>query len=138
MSQDLVKFGMIPEFIGRIPVITSTHELKENDLVRILTEPKNAIIKQYHRMFELEGVDLEFEPDALQEIAHLAIQRGTGARGLRAICESTLQDTMFDIPSDLDVKRVVVTKEAVQGKEGPKLIHSSQSKKVHKKMPKSA
>lgn len=138
MSQDLVKFGMIPEFIGRIPVITSTHELKENDLVRILTEPKNAIIKQYHRMFELEGVDLEFEPDALQEIAHLAIQRGTGARGLRAICESTLQDTMFDIPSDLDIKRVVVTKEAVQGKEGPKLIHSSQSKKVHKKMPKSA
>ena len=110
MPQDLHKFGMIPEFIGRIPVITSTKELTEDDLVRILTEPKNALVKQYRRMFELEGVELEFEDEALREIARQALSRGTGARGLRSICEATLQDTMFDLPSDLDITRVVVTK----------------------------
>ncbi|WP_444329009.1 ATP-dependent Clp protease ATP-binding subunit ClpX, partial [Paratractidigestivibacter sp.] len=113
MPQDLHKFGMIPEFVGRLPVITTTKELTEDDLVRILVEPKNALVKQYKRIFELEGVDLEFEPDALREIARQALARKTGARGLRAICESTLQDTMFDVPSDLDVTRVVVTKESV-------------------------
>lgn len=128
MPQDLHKFGMIPEFVGRIPVITATHELKEDDLVRILTEPKNAIVKQYRRMFELEGVDLEFEPESLREIARLALKRNTGARGLRAICEATLQDTMFDIPSDLDVTKVTVTKEAVDGTEPPHLGYASESK----------
>ena len=128
MPQDLHKFGMIPEFVGRIPVITATHELREDDLVRILTEPKNAIVKQYRRMFELEGVDLEFEPESLREIAKLALKRNTGARGLRAICEATLQDTMFDLPSDLDISKVVVTKEAVDGTEPPKLIRSADSK----------
>ncbi len=128
MPQDLHKFGMIPEFVGRIPVITATHELKEDDLVRILTEPKNAIVKQYKRMFELEGVDLEFEPESLREIARLALKRNTGARGLRAICETTLQDTMFDIPSDLDVTKVTVTKEAVDGTEPPRLGYANESK----------
>ncbi len=128
MPQDLHKFGMIPEFVGRIPVITATHELREDDLVRILTEPKNAIVKQYRRMFELEGVDLEFEPESLREIARLALKRNTGARGLRAICEATLQDTMFDIPSDLDVTKVTVTKEAVDGTEPPRLGYANETK----------
>ena len=122
--QDLHKFGMIPEFVGRIPVICSTKQLGEDDLVRILTEPRNAIVKQYTRMFEIEGVSLEFEPDALREMAHLALARKTGARGLRAICESTLQQTMFDVPSDLSVAKVVVTKAVVDGEEQPKLLRT--------------
>ena len=125
MPQDLHKFGMIPEFIGRIPVICSTKELTEDDLVSILTEPKNALVKQYKRMFELEGVDLEFEDEALREIARQAIERGTGARGLRAICEATLQETMFDVPSDLDVTKVVVTKECVGGGQRPRILYNS-------------
>lgn len=112
--QDLHKFGMIPEFVGRIPVITSTRELRESDLVRILTEPKNAIVKQYKRMFALEGVELNFDDDALTAIAQLALKRATGARGLRAICEATLQETMFDLPSDTDITKVVVTRESVE------------------------
>ena len=119
---DLHKYGLIPEFIGRIPVITSTQELTEDDLVDILTKPKNALVKQYTRMFQIEGVALEFEPDALREIARLAIERETGARGLRAIMEATLEQTMFDVPSDIDVVRVVVTKEAVDGLEEPRRI----------------
>ncbi len=115
MPQDLHKFGMIPEFVGRLPVITTTKELTEDDLVRILTDPKNALVKQYKRIFELEGVELDFEPEALTEIARQALARKTGARGLRAICESTLQDAMFDVPSDLDVTKVVVTKDSVGG-----------------------
>ena len=122
--QDLHKFGMIPEFVGRIPVITSTRQLEEADLVRILTEPRNAIVKQYTRMFELEGVELEFESEALQQMAHLALARKTGARGLRAICEATLQQTMFDIPSDLTISKVVVTKAAVDGDEMPRFVRT--------------
>lgn len=128
MPQDLHKFGMIPEFLGRIPVITSTRELTEDDLVSILTQPRNALVKQYKRMFELEGVELVFEDDALAEIARQAISRGTGARGLRAICEATLQDTMFDLPSDLDITKVVVTKESVGGKEQPRLVTTAHGK----------
>ncbi|MGI6229358.1 MAG: ATP-dependent Clp protease ATP-binding subunit ClpX [Tractidigestivibacter sp.] len=122
MPQDLHKFGMIPEFIGRIPVICSTKELTEDDFVQILTQPRNALVKQYRRMFEIEGVDLEFTDAALREIAHQAIERGTGARGLRAICESTLEQTMFDLPSDLDITKVIVTAESVGGKEPPEII----------------
>ena len=122
MPQDLHKFGMIPEFVGRLPVITTTRELTEDDLVKILVEPKNALVKQYKRIFEIEGVDLDFEEDALREIAKRALARKTGARGLRAICESTLQDTMFDVPSDLDVTRVVVTKDSVDGGQQPTII----------------
>ena len=127
MPQDLHKFGMIPEFIGRIPVITSTKELTEDDLVEILTQPKNAIVQQYKRMFEIEGVNLEFQDDALREIAREAISRNTGARGLRAICEATLEETMFDIPSDLEITDVVVTPESVGGKQPPKIVRKSSS-----------
>ena len=122
--QDLHRFGMIPEFVGRIPVICSTRQLTEDDLVHILTEPRNAIVKQYRRLFELEGVELEFEDDALREMAHLALERKTGARGLRAIAEKTLQQTMFDVPSDLSISKVVVTKASVDGDEQPKLVHT--------------
>ncbi len=121
MPQDLHNFGMIPEFVGRIPVITTTRELTEDDLVEILTTPKNALVKQYKRMFEIEGVELAFTEDALREIAHQAIDRGTGARGLRAICEQTLEQVMFDLPSDERIERVVVTKECVGGATMPLL-----------------
>ncbi len=127
MPQDLHKFGMIPEFVGRIPVICSTNELTEDDLVEILTKPKNAIVKQYRRMFRIEGVDLVFEDDALREISRLAIQRKTGARGLRAICEGVLQDIMFDLPTDLAIARVIVTKESVEGAEMPRIERMSGS-----------
>jgi ATP-dependent Clp protease ATP-binding subunit ClpX len=119
MPQDLQKFGMIPEFVGRIPVITSTKQLTEDDLVSILTTPRNALIKQYRRMFQIEGVELEFTDEALREIAHLAVERETGARGLRSICEEVLQDVMFDLPSDLTIQKVIVTKESVEGTEKP-------------------
>ena len=126
---DLHKFGMIPEFIGRIPVITSTRELREDDLVKILTEPKNAIVKQYRRMFKLEGVQLEFEPEALRALASMALKRGKGARGLRAICEATLQDTMFNIPDDLTIEKVVVTERSGNCSEQPQFITSIKSRK---------
>ncbi len=129
MPQDLHKFGMIPEFVGRIPVITSTRELAEDDLVRILTEPKNALVKQYQRLFELEDVDLVFEDGALQEMAHLAIERETGARGLRAIMEDTLEQTMFDVPSDPDVVSVVVTPASVRREVAPMRVSKSKGKR---------
>ncbi len=124
MPQDLHKFGMIPEFIGRIPVITATRELTEDDLVDILTTPKNALVKQYRRMFAIEGVNLEFTPESLRAIAKLALARGTGARGLRAILEQVLQDTMFDIPDELDIKRVVITPECVDGDAKPEIYRA--------------
>ncbi len=122
LPQDLNAFGMIPEFIGRTPVITETRALDEDDLVRILTEPRNAIVKQYRRMFQLEGVDLEFEPEALREVARMALARKTGARGLRSICEDVLQQTMFDLPSEQGVSKVVVTAAAVRGEEQPRRV----------------
>ena len=102
-------------------MITTTKALTEDDLVEILTTPKNALVKQYTRMFEIEGVELEFEEEALREIARQAIERNTGARGLRSICEATLQETMFDLPSDTRVGRMVVTKESVGGDQMPRL-----------------
>lgn len=122
LPEDLNAFGMIPEFIGRTPVITQTCALSEDDLISILTEPKNAIVKQYRRMFRLEGCELEFEPEALREIAKLALARKTGARGLRSICEDLLQQTMFDLPSEENVAKVVVTPAAVRGEERPRRI----------------
>ena len=124
LPEDLNNFGMIPEFIGRTPVITQTQALSEDDLVGILTEPKNAVVKQYHRMFSLEGVELVFEPDALHEIAKKALARKTGARGLRSICEELLQQTMFDLPSEEGVLRVVVTAAAVHGEEQPRRVYA--------------
>src|ERR1700758_744062 len=114
MPEDLLKFGMIPEFVGRLPVITSVHNLDREALIRILTEPRNALVRQYRRLFELDGVDLEFTQDALEAIADQAIHRGTGARGLRAIMEEVLLPVIYDIPSRDDVAKVVVTKETVQ------------------------
>ena len=121
--QDLVKFGLIPEFVGRIPVLTHVDDLGEDDLVRILTEPKNAVVRQYRKMFQLEDVELEFEDAALHEIARMALARKTGARGLRAICEDVLQHTMFDLPSEEGVAKVIVTEAAVKGTEQPQRIY---------------
>lgn len=120
--EDLQKFGMIPEFIGRIPVICSLDELDEDALVRILTEPKNALVKQYRRLFEFDGTKLTFTDEALHEIAKETILHGTGARGLRAICERVLQDTMYELPERLDVSEVVVTSKSVKGEIPPTSI----------------
>lgn len=122
LPEDLNSFGLIPEFVGRIPVITSVEELNEDDLVRILTEPKNALVKQYQRMFGFDQVKLVFEEDALRAIARLAIERGTGARGLRSICESVLQDTMYILPSADDIAEVIVTEACVNGDEEPLVV----------------
>ncbi len=122
IPEDLMKFGIIPEFIGRIPILATLERLDENDLVRILTEPKNALVKQYQKLLSLDNIELEFEPDALHAIAHKAIVRNTGARGLRSIIEDVMQDMMFDLPSRPDVAKVIVTKAAVEGDGEPKLI----------------
>lgn len=122
LPEDFVKFGLIPEFVGRVPVSVGLDLLDEEALTRILTEPKNAIVKQYKKLFELDGVNLEFEDDAVKAIAKLSFERKTGARGLRAIMESVMMNSMFEIPSDEEVARCVITKESVEGKEEPKLI----------------
>ena len=108
-----MKFGLIPEFIGRLPVITTVSPLDRDALVSILTEPRNALVKQYQKMFEIDGVELEFTDDAIEAVADQALLRGTGARGLRAIMEEVLLPVMFDVPSDDDIARVVVTREVV-------------------------
>ncbi|MGO1058924.1 ATP-dependent protease ATP-binding subunit ClpX [Planococcus sp. FY231025] len=122
IPEDLLKFGLIPEFIGRLPVLASLEQLDENALVQILTEPKNALIKQYQKMMELDGVELTFEPDALVEIAKLAIERKTGARGLRSIIENIMLEVMFDLPSREDIKECIITKETFTENAQPKLI----------------
>jgi ATP-dependent Clp protease ATP-binding subunit ClpX len=122
MPEDLLKFGMIPEFVGRLPVITSVHNLDREALILILTEPRNALVRQYHRLFELDNVDLEFTDDALEAIADQAILRGTGARGLRAILEEVLLSVMYEVPSREDVARVVITREAVLEHVNPTLV----------------
>jgi len=122
MPEDLMKFGLIPEFIGRLPVITTVSPLDRDALVRILTEPRNALIKQYMRMFEIDGVELEFTPEAVEAVADQALLRGTGARGLRAIMEEVLLPVMFDVPSETDIARVVVTREAVLDNVFPTIV----------------
>jgi len=122
MPEDLLKFGMIPEFVGRLPVITSVHNLDREALIRILTEPRNALVKQYRRLFELDGVDLEFTPDALEAVADQAILRGTGARGLRAILEEVLLSVMYEVPSRKDVERVVITGPVVLEHVNPTIV----------------
>ncbi|MCC2308995.1 ATP-dependent Clp protease ATP-binding subunit ClpX [Cellulomonas chengniuliangii] len=122
MPEDLLKFGLIPEFIGRVPVITTVSPLDRDALVRILTEPRNALVKQYQRMFEIDGVELEFTDDAVTAIADQALLRGTGARGLRAIMEEVLQQVMFEVPSRDDVERVVITREVVLENVNPTLV----------------
>ena len=120
--EDLMKFGLIPEFIGRLPVITTVEPLDREGMVSILTEPKNALVKQYKRMFEIDGVQLEFTPDALDAVAEQAMSRGTGARGLRAILEEVLLPVMFDVPSEDDIDKVVITREVVLDRITPTIV----------------
>ncbi|MBF6056923.1 MULTISPECIES: ATP-dependent Clp protease ATP-binding subunit ClpX [Thiomicrorhabdus] len=125
--EDLIKFGLIPEFVGRLPMVAALEELNEEALVQILTEPKNALVKQFQKMFELEGAELQFRKDALIEIAHLAIERKTGARGLRSIMEQLLLDTMYDLPSLKNVDKVVINKAVIQGKKSPMLVYQEEA-----------
>ncbi|PYC24524.1 ATP-dependent Clp protease ATP-binding subunit ClpX [Aquipseudomonas alcaligenes] len=122
---DLVKFGLIPEFVGRLPVIATLDELDEAALMQILTEPKNALTKQYAKLFEMEGVDLEFRADALKAVAKRALERKTGARGLRSILEGVLLDTMYEIPSQSDVSKVVIDESVIEGSSKPLLIYEN-------------
>ena len=128
MPEDLLKFGLIPEFIGRVPVVVSLDALDQEALIDILVKPKNALVKQFQKLFEMDDVELEFQPDALQAIAELALEQKTGARGLRSILESIMQDTMYTVPSQSDVKKCVITKEAVLKHEPPRLIRVDQAK----------
>ena len=122
MPEDMLKFGMIPEFIGRLPVFTSVAKLDRDALMKVLTEPRNALVKQYQKLFDLDGVELDFTEEALAEIADQALKRGTGARGLRAILEEVLLNVMYDVPSRSDVARVVVTEETVRDNVLPTLV----------------
>ena len=121
---DLLKFGIIPELVGRMPVITSLHDLKKEDLVRILVEPKNALTKQYKALLAMDNVELEIQPEALEAVAEKAIERQIGARGLRAVMESTMLKTMFAIPSDLSIKKVIITPDCINGSE-PMIIRDT-------------
>jgi ATP-dependent Clp protease ATP-binding subunit ClpX len=134
MPEDMLKFGMIPEFIGRLPVFTSVAQLDKEALVAVLTEPKNALVRQYQKLFDLDGVELEFTPDALEAVAEQAILRGTGARGLRAIMEEVLLTVMYDVPSREDVARVVINREVVAKNVNPTLIPRDAT--VAKRIPK--
>ena len=137
LPQDLLKFGLIPEFVGRLPIIATLQELDKEALINIVTEPKNALTKQYKKLLELDGVELEFEPEALNSIVEKAIERNTGARGLRSIIEDIMRDIMFDIPSNPKIEKCIITKETFEGKEGPKLVlnenKTSKRMKIKKK-----
>jgi ATP-dependent Clp protease ATP-binding subunit ClpX len=132
LPADLLKFGLIPEFVGRLPVMVTLDALDEEALVRILTEPKNALVKQYEKLLELDGVALEFKDDALTAIAEEAIRRNTGARGLRAIVEEIMMNVMYDLPSRTDVTKCVVTKDVILKKEEPFLVTTDKGKKGKK------
>lgn len=127
IPQDLVKFGIVPELVGRLPIITTLDEMDEESLIRILTEPKNALVKQYAKLFQYDSIELEIEQPALAEIAKLALEQKTGARGLRAILEGILMQTMYEAPSQTDVRKVVVTAECVQNHTAPKLLNEEGS-----------
>ncbi len=132
MPQDLIKFGLIPEFIGRVPMVESLELLDREALIRILTEPKNAIIKQYKRLFDLDGVELEFSQEALETIADQAVERKIGARGLRAIMEKVMTDIMYEIPSDDTIGRCLITKEVVEDGAQPQLTYRDTEVKKRK------
>lgn len=132
LPQDLLKFGLIPEFVGRLPIITTLKELDRETLIRIITEPKNALVKQYKKLFEYDNVELDFEKDALDLIVDKAIERNTGARGLRSILEDIMRDVMFDIPSNPNIEKCIITKETVESKAAPKLI-INENKQENKK-----
>ena len=124
----MIKFGLIPEFVGRIPVLVTLDELDEQALIRILLEPKNAVIKQYQELFKMDDVELEFDEDALKAIAKLAYDRKTGARGLRTIIEKSLMNIMFELPSRQDISKVILTKESVLEGKDPKLVFKTNNK----------
>jgi ATP-dependent Clp protease ATP-binding subunit ClpX len=128
--EDLIKFGLIPEFIGRLPIIATLEDLDEEALVRILTEPKNALTKQYKALFDMDGVNLDFRDGALRAIARKAIERKTGARGLRSILENILMDPMFDIPTANDIQDVVISEEVVTDNATPLIVHVPSAKEA--------
>tara|TARA_X000000368_G_scaffold132075_1_gene103677 strand:- start:781 stop:2046 length:1266 start_codon:yes stop_codon:yes gene_type:complete len=131
--EDLVRYGLIPEFVGRLPVIATLEELDEPSLIKILTEPKNALIKQYQRLFEMEECDLEFRDDALLAIAKKAMKRKTGARGLRTLLEKTLLDTMYELPSSSEISKVVIDKTVIESSKEPLLIYEKNKNKANSK-----
>lgn len=133
MPEDLLKFGLIPEFVGRLPVTVTLDSLDEDALVQILTTPKNALVKQYQKLLELDGVQLEFKEDALKAVAHAALKRKTGARGLRSIIEEVMCNVMYDVPSRNDVSKCIVTKECILKKDEPILVTSGERSKPKKK-----
>ena len=124
--EDLIKFGLIPEFVGRLPVVATLDELDEAALICILTEPRNALTKQYRRLFEMEGAELEFREEALKAVAHRAMQRKTGARGLRTILETALLDTMYDLPTMRNVQKVVVDETVIEGQSKPYVVYRAE------------
>ena len=126
----MTKFGLIPEFIGRIPIMVTLEGLSKESLVRILKEPKNALVKQYQKLFGLDSVKLTFEDDAVEEIANMAYERATGARGLRSIMEKTMMDVMYRIPSDDSIQECIITKASVKGESQPLLVYKDQRKKI--------
>ena len=136
--QDLTKFGLIPEFIGRVPINVTLEGLDEDALVRILTEPKNALIKQYQSLFDLDDVELEFNEEAVRLIAAKALERKIGARGLRSIMEDIMMDVMFEIPSDDTIQKCTITKEAAEGTEKPTVVRLAESADLKKKLKKDA
>ncbi|QXM06443.1 ATP-dependent Clp protease ATP-binding subunit ClpX [Crassaminicella indica] len=131
--EDLLRYGLIPEFVGRLPVVVTLHQLDEEALVKILNEPKNALVKQYKKLFDMDGVELEVDEEALKAIAKKAIERKTGARGLRGIMEGIMLDVMYDIPSRKDIKKCVITKETVENSTTPTLVLSERKKRTTKK-----
>jgi len=132
-TSDLLKFGLIPEFIGRVPVVVSLHQLDEDALVQILGEPRNSLIKQYQKLFEIDGVHLEFEKESLGAIATLAIERQTGARGLRSILESVMLDIMYEIPSRNDIEKCVITRDTIENNTAPRLILKDEESDIRDK-----
>ena len=127
-SEDLIKYGLIPEFVGRLPIIATLEELDEAALIKILTEPKNALIKQYKHLFEMEGAELEFRDDSLKAIATKAMERKTGARGLRTIVENVLLNTMYEIPSADNISKVVIDESVILGQSEPLLVYETDKK----------
>ena len=136
LPQDLIRFGLIPEFVGRVPIVVALNNLDKEALVKILTEPKNAIVKQYKKLFELDEVELEFTPEAVEVIARKSFERKTGARGLRSIMESVMMDVMYTIPSDDTIAKCIITKESVEGTEAPVIQYRTESIAEKKPAPK--
>ncbi len=128
LPQDLLKFGLIPEFVGRLPIIATSKELDRQALIDIVTKPKNALVKQYKKLFKLDDVELEFEQDALEAIVDKAIERKTGARGLRSIIEDIMRDIMYEIPSNPQIEKCIITKNTVEGTDKPIIVLKNEEK----------